>query len=114
MKTRSAKAKGKRLEKWVLGKILETFPTLTNEDARITIGVETGADIKLSAKAREIFCYSVECKNREVFNTLYSYYTQALKNSTGEQAIVFIKMNDKLPMAIMDAGHFFTLLKGKV
>lgn len=112
MKTRSAKAKGKRLERWIRDIILKTFgPDLTSEDVRITIGVETGNDVKLSAKAAQYVPFSIEAKNRETFKTLYSYVDQAIKGGQNKRPpLVIVKMNGREPLAIIEAAELFKML----
>lgn len=105
MNHRSAKAKGKRLEKWVASLILEAIPDLTEDDVRTTVGSETGEDIKLSKKARQFLNVSIECKNRETFGTIYKFYDQASAKE-GEPVLV-LKMNNKKPLVIVDAEKFF-------
>ena len=62
MTVKSAKAKGRRLQQLVWDLILDTFPQLElDTDVRSAIMGETGEDIKLSSKARQVFPYSVEC-----------------------------------------------------
>jgi hypothetical protein len=93
-------------------KVLDAFPQLSPYlDARITIGVESGEDLKLSPLAKSLFPYSVECKYREVFKTLYGFYDQAAKGD-GEPLLV-VKMNNKPAMAIITLDKFFELIKGK-
>jgi hypothetical protein len=111
MKIRSAKSKGKKLERWIRDKILQYFPSLTEDDVRVTIGQETGADIKLSKKAQEICPYRWESKNRQTFKTLYSYYEQATKHEGTGSAVVILKMNRKPALALLDAELFFELIK---
>jgi hypothetical protein len=111
VKTRSAKNKGKRLEKWVRDLLLLLKPDLTEDDVRVTVGQEGGADIKLSKKAREVINLSIECKNRESLKTIYSYYEQAQSNAKhNENPIVVLKMNRKVPVVLVDAEYFFNLL----
>jgi hypothetical protein len=111
VKTRSAKNKGKRLEKWVRDLILLLKPDLTEDDVRVTVGQEGGADIKLSKKAREVINLSIECKNRESLKTIYSYYEQSKANTkNAEEPIVVLKMNRKTPIVLVDAEYFFNLI----
>lgn len=113
MRVRSAKAKGKRLERWVRDMILRYRPSLTQDDVRVTVGAETGADIKLSTKGRYYFPYAVECKNRETFGTIYKFLEQAATNAVeGQKPILFIKMNNKEPLVVLDAIEFFTWAAG--
>ena len=52
MKTRSAKAKGRRLQNKIRDLLLEEFKELEPDDIRTAIMGETGEDIKLSPAAR--------------------------------------------------------------
>jgi hypothetical protein len=111
MKTRSAKAKGKRLEQWVRDTILNYFVYLKEDDVRITIGAETASDIKLSEAGKQALPFSIECKNRETFKTLYSYFHQAAKNCHGiDIPLVILKMNREIPLALVDADYLLKLL----
>lgn len=114
MKTRSAKAKGHRLEKWLLNELLSICSDLTADDIRIPVGAETGADLKLSKKAQERIGYGFECKNREIFKTLYGFYDQAISNTQSpNEPVLIIKMNNREPLAIINAKRLlFMTLKG--
>src|SRR5438552_10735913 len=68
MKTASAKAKGRRLQKLVVAAILEHYTDLTEADVTPAIMGESGIDVKLSEAARRVFPYAVECKNVEKVN----------------------------------------------
>lgn len=109
MKPRSAKAKGKVLERFIRDTILEAFSELTDDDVRITVGSEGGADIKLSRRARTIFRYCVEAKNRETFTTLFKFYEQASRHGT-DTPLLIVKMNRKEPLAIISFKHFMELI----
>lgn len=107
MKPRSAKAKGKKLEKWIAEKLLSIYPELTEEDIRTPIGAQSGPDIILSKKAKELCPYSFEAKNRETFTTLYSFYNQSRGNGPELEPVVIIKMNRENPLVLIDAEWFF-------
>lgn len=111
MKIRSSKAKGKRLEQWIRDKLLEAFPTLDSEDVRTTVGVEAGADIKLTKKALLLFPYKIEAKNRETLKSIYDFYAQAEGHKGDYEPIVIIKMNRKKPLILLDAEHFIELIR---
>jgi len=68
MKTRSAKAKGRKLQQEVVKKILDNYEQLTERDVRSAPMGTIGEDIVLSDKASKVFPYSVECKNTEKIN----------------------------------------------
>tara|TARA_B100000287_G_scaffold334949_1_gene320314 strand:+ start:281 stop:619 length:339 start_codon:yes stop_codon:yes gene_type:complete len=84
------------------------FLTLTDDDVRVAIMGETGSDIKLSKTAKKLFPYDIECKNTEGWKKVYDAYDQA--DGHGEdQPLVFIKMNRRNPLVVVDAKHFMRL-----
>ena len=68
-----------------------------------------GEDIMLSAKARNMFPYSVECKNQESLN-VWKAFEQAECNSGVYQPLLIIKRNRKEPLAVVEANHFMKLI----
>lgn len=108
MKTQSAKAKGRNLQKWVRDKIIATFPSLSLDDVRSTSMGAGGEDVQLSPAARELFPFQVECKNLAKI-AVYNYYEQA-KEHGYHQPVVFIKQNGCRPLAIVDADYFFKMV----
>jgi len=72
---------------------------------------EAGADIKLTSHtARKLFPYSIECKNRRDFKTLFKYFDQARRHVALEPLLV-VKMNREKPLAIVDMEHLFQLIE---
>ena len=65
MKTKSAKAKGRRLAQTVQVNLLEACPDLSQDDVRVTPSGVQGPDIQLSPAAQKRFPYAIECKNVE-------------------------------------------------
>lgn len=113
MKPASAKAKGRTFQQKVRDLVLETFPQLEPDDVRSTGMGQNGEDLQLSPAARRLFPYSVECKSLAKV-AVYTHLEQAKANCPkGSEPIVFMKANLKRPIAIVDAEHFFHLLKGK-
>ena len=106
--TRSRKAKGRRLQNWVRDSLRGLFLALTDDDIKVAIMGERGADVKLSKKAREVFPYDIECKNTEGWKKMYDAYDQADGHGS-DHPVVFIKMNRRTPLAIVDAKHFMKL-----
>jgi len=102
---KSRKAKGRKLQNWVRDSLRGLFPTLTDDDIRVAIMGESGADVKLSAKALKLFPYDIECKNTEGWKKVYDAYEQSDGHGKNEP-IVFIKMNRKNPLVILDANYF--------
>jgi hypothetical protein len=110
MKTSSAKAKGRNLQKWVRDKILERFPELEKDDVQSTSMGSQGEDIKLSPTARKLFPFSVECKNLASFGG-YRFYDQATENAKGHIPIVVVKANRRQPIVLIDVDDFLRILK---
>ena len=69
----------------------------------------SGEDLMLSAKARDMFPYSVECKNQETLN-VWKAFDQATANSGAYQPLLIIKRNRKEPLAVVEANHFIKLI----
>jgi hypothetical protein len=69
-----------------------------------------GEDIMLSAKARNMFPYSVECKNQESLN-VWKAFGQAVSNCGDHTPMLVIKKNGEKPLAVVPAKHFFKLLR---
>ena len=65
MKTSSAKAKGRRLQKLVHDLLHQAFPHLHDNDIRPVPMGSSGEDIQLSEAARVSIPVSLECKNVE-------------------------------------------------
>lgn len=113
MKPASAKAKGRLLQNVVRDKILEMYPQLEAEtDVRSAIMGETGEDVKLSKKARQLFPFSVECKSLKTIS-VYRHYEQCRKNCPVEATpLVVIKENRKRPLAVVDFEYFMEMVNG--
>src|SRR5216683_2049915 len=105
MKTSSRKAKGHTLEKLIRDKLIDLF-YLSEEDIRIPISGEHGADLKLSKKAELVFPFKVEAKSYAKF-AIYTYYDQA-NNHKGEhlEPLVVIKANRRRPLVCIDLDYF--------
>ena len=69
MSPRSAKAKGRKLQQWVVEQLLNVFKGLTNLDVRSTPMGVNGVDVQLSTAAFTRFSYDIECKNTERMTT---------------------------------------------
>ena len=109
MSTRSAKAKGRKLQTWVVEKILSLFPVLSPLDVKSTPMGVNGVDVQLSTLAQKLFPFDIECKNTERTKTIYNYYEQAIDHTSGGEPLVIIKMNRQKPLAIVDAEYFMEL-----
>ena len=76
MSTRSAKAKGRKLQTWVAEKLLGLLKRVTELDIKSTPMGVNGVDVQLSTVAYKQFPYNIECKNTERMTTIYNYYEQ--------------------------------------
>ncbi len=107
MKTSSAKAKGRKLQQWFANLLVEKL-NLDEEDIESRPMGSQGEDIILGKQSRQIFPYSVECKNQEKVN-VWSAYEQAESNCKGYEPLVVIKKNRKKPLVVIDAEYFVRL-----
>ncbi len=110
MLTRSSKAKGKTLERYIRDKLIQIFH-LASDEIRCTISSENGEDLKLSKSAQEKIPLKIEAKSRKTM-ALYAFYEQA-KGHPGElEPVVIVKANRKPVLIIVDLDYFLKLLKG--
>ena len=112
MKTQSAKAKGRNLQKWVVNKLIEEFDIHPEDIKSCSMGAG-GEDVVMARAAREKFPFSVECKNVEKLN-VWDAYEQAKANSSGYEPIVVMKKNHKKPLVLLEAEHFISMVKDNV
>lgn len=104
MKTSSAKAKGRNLQKWVVDQLVEHLDADPEDIESRPMGSQ-GEDVIMGKLTREIFPYSVECKNVERLN-VWDAYEQASSNCKGYEPIVVMKKNRKKPLVVVDAEYF--------
>jgi hypothetical protein len=105
----SAKSKGRRLQQWVRDTILAMFPKLEADDVRSTSMGATGEDVQLSPAARNYVPYQIECKNK-ARSQVHTWYNQA-KEHGDHEPLVIIKMDRDVPLAVVSAEHYFTILR---
>lgn len=105
----SRKQKGRVFQQWVRDKIIEVF-NLEIDDVKSTASGQSGEDVQLSPAARKVFPYSVECKAQESVS-LWNFWKQAKSNSKSYHPILFIKRSRHEPLVVIDADHFFNLIK---
>ena len=109
MKTQSAKAKGHKLQQWFANVLVETLG-LDSEDIESRPMGSQGEDIILGKQSRQLFPFSVECKNQEAVN-VWKAYEQASENCKGYEPLVVIKRNRHKPLVVIDAEKFVQLIK---
>jgi len=110
----SRKDKGKRLQKWTAMKISEVTGLEWGKDCPIESreGSSNGPDVRLDSRARELFPFTVECKNQESW-AVPSFISQAKANTyPGTNWLLIVSKNRFKPIAILDAEVFFKILEG--
>lgn len=111
MKSRSAKAKGRRIIEELREAILRAFPELQRDDILIQPTSVGGEDLKLSPAARMLFPFAVEGKNKESLN-IWSAIAQAQANAKGNPpAVVFRRNNMKEPWCCIPLPTLLNLLQ---
>ena len=107
MKTSSAKAKGRLLQKWFTQLLIEELD-LDPDDLESRPMGSGGEDIIMGKQSRNEFPYSIECKNQEAVN-VWKAYEQATDNCKGYEPLVVIKRNRHKPLVLVDAEYFVRL-----
>jgi hypothetical protein len=107
MNTRSAKDKGRRLQKWVREKLIEMLEVHPEDIESRSMGAG-GEDLIMARAARQKFPHSIECKNVEKLN-IWDAYEQASANCGEYEPLVIMKKNGKKPLAVVDAEYFISL-----
>ena len=109
-KTRSVKAKGRRLQNLVRDKLRAAFPTLEEDDIKSQTMGMGGEDIVLSPSAKKVIPYSFECKNTERLN-LWKSLEQCESNcKEGIAPAIVVKKNRKSPMVAIPLDVFLGLV----
>tara|TARA_B100000700_G_C14889094_1_gene781842 strand:- start:783 stop:1118 length:336 start_codon:yes stop_codon:yes gene_type:complete len=109
MKTQSAKAKGRKLQKWMRELLIEKLDIHPEDIESRSMGAG-GEDLIMARAAREKFPMSIECKNQEKVN-VWESYKQAEDNSKDYEPIVVIKRNNSKPLVVIDAEYFVSIFK---
>jgi len=107
----SRKAKARNLQNKVRDSILKKFPSLKkDEDVKAAIMGESGVDIQLSTKAKQLFPFSIECKNQESLS-IWSALNQAEKNCYKDtSSLLVFKRNRSKTYAVLEWEDFLRLL----
>src|SRR6266478_6374642 len=113
MKTKSAKAKGRKLQNLVALQLLEVFPNLNHSDCKPQLMGGTGMDIQLSTEARKDIPFSFECKNQEALN-IWEAIKQAEANAEGlTPAVVFSRNRQPEPYVAIPLTAFLRLVRNE-
>ena len=110
IKTSSAKAKGRNLQKKVRDAVLAKYPDLTEDDVRSCPMGSNGEDIQLSSAAKQAFPYSIECKARAKIALVYDALEQA-RSQNDLTPVAVIKADRKEPLVVLTLEAFMALTK---
>ena len=108
MKTQSAKAKGRKLQQWMRNLLIEKLEVHPEDIESRSMGAG-GEDLIMARAARELFPYSVECKNQEKLN-IWSSLEQAETNSGKHIPIVIFKRNRSKTYVALEFEKLLELL----
>lgn len=117
IKISSRKQKARLLQQWACKKISELTGIDWGKDAPIEsrpMG-QSGCDVRMEGAVLQKFPYSVECKAQENWS-VKQWMEQAKENLIpNTNWLLIVKSSRREPIVIMDANHFFELLKkGKI
>ncbi len=106
----SRKAKGRRLQQYIVKLILKYFPFLSNNDVRSTPMGVNGVDVQLSDKASNIFPFNIEAKNTEAISiwTALAQAEQSARDNGNIPLLVFKRNRSKVYCA-MEFESFVSL-----
>jgi hypothetical protein len=108
MKTSSAKAKGRRLQSFVVDAVRAAL-RLHEPDIRPAIMGETGMDIKLSMEARRHWPYATECKNVQKIAIWESLEQAEGHASAGLEPLLVFSRNRARVWAVVPFEHLVEL-----
>ena len=116
MKTKSVKAKGRKLQNTVRDALRDIFvntsmvPKLEDDDIKSQTMGMTGEDIVMSPAAKRIIPYSFECKNVERLN-IWSALEQAESNCGKRTPVTIIKRNHTKTYAVIEFDRWLELIE---
>jgi hypothetical protein len=113
IKPASRKAKGRRLQKWVAKQISRVtgIPYGKDRDIEPREMGQSGMDVKLYGKARELFPWATECKYQENWS-VHQWIKQAAENqAVGMDWLLVCRRNYTDPIVMLDAKVFFNLIE---
>jgi hypothetical protein len=112
VKSKSCKAKGRRLQQDVREKLIEVLG-IHEKDIKSTTMGEAGLDVFLASGAREKFPYGIECKNVERLN-VWDAWKQCRANAKKEglTPMLVIHRNNSPTLAVLELDEALKLIKG--
>ncbi len=115
MKPASCKAKGRLLQQIIRDKITELLKPygVVAEDIKSTSMGAPGVDVQLSPFAKSLLPIAPECKSHKSM-AVYGLYDQAKSNAGKEEAVLFIKVNNRKPLVVVDLEYYLKLEKHRI
>ena len=109
---KSAKAKGRKLEKETVADLLDAFAELTEEDVRVVPVSVAGEDLHLSSKARALLGSSFECKARAKI-AVYDWFDQCKRNAGDHRPVLVMKADRKEKLAVVRWDDLLAMLEAR-
>ena len=109
VKAKSAKAKVRKLQNFVVEKLREIYSELEDDDIKAQIMGVSGEDIVLSPLAKKLIGLSFECKNQERLN-LWDSLSQAESNAEKRTPVLVFKRNRSDVYAAIPFEYLIKLL----
>ena len=109
MKAKSAKAKGRKLQNFVVEELRKAYPELEDDDIKAQIMGVSGEDVVLSPLAKRLIGLSFECKNQERLN-LWDSLSQAETNCEDRTPVLVFKRNRSKTYAAIPFEFLIKLL----
>ena len=117
VKTKSAKAKGRKLQNYVVEELKKAYSQLEEDDIKGQVMGMSGEDVVLSPLAKRTIGLSFECKNQERLN-LWDSLLQAENNCEERTPVLVFKRNRSQAYAAIPFKYLIKLLssnqKGKL
>jgi hypothetical protein len=113
---KSRKAKGRILQTEIAYQIAISIPGIGSEDVKPAIMGESGMDIKLSSRARDLFPYAIEAKAQESLN-IWQALEQARINAEKEKLmplLVFKRNRSDVYVCLRFADFLQLVTKGVI
>ena len=109
MKAKSAKAKGRKLQNFVVEALRKAYPELEDDDIKSQIMGVSGEDVVFSPLAKRLIKLSFECKNQEKLN-LWDSLLQAENNCKDRTPVLVFKRNRSNTYAAIPFEYLIKLL----
>lgn len=109
MKAKSAKAKGRKLQNFVVKELRKAYPELEDDDIKGQVMGMSGEDVVFSPLAKRLIGLSFECKNQEKLN-LWDSLSQAENNCDDRTPVLVFKRNRSKTYAAIPFDFLIKLL----